>query len=236
MSGKTQTAGIALDAAIRSAMDGVFVIDHNRQVTFFSDACSRITGVDSSAVLGSPCTCNQLLDCTDVHGRKLDGVLCPGSQILKGEITQARQRLSVRRGDGRRVWVETTYSPVRTDNGDVSGVVGIMRDITEVMEREEELIAAAKRGGTVEGDGNGAAAARFSSAEFTDAMTSGKKMGPLDNKLSSLERTEILTALEETHGQRTLAAQQLGISRSRLYRRMEALGIDPRQLGSREHS
>lgn len=236
MSGNPQALGMTLDTAIRSALDGVFVIERNRQVTFFSDACARITGVDSSAVLGSPCTCNQLLDCTDEHGRKLDGALCPGSQILNGEITQARQRLSVRRADGRRVWVETTYSPVRADNGEVSGVVGIMRDITEVMKREEDLVAAARRGGTVEGDGNGSAAARFSSAEFTDATASGKKMGPLDNKLSSLERTEILTALQETRGQRTLAAQQLGISRSRLYRRMEALGIDPRQLGSHEHS
>ena len=140
MSGKTQTSGMTLDAAIRSAMDGVFVIERNRQVTFFSDACSRITGVDKSAVLGSPCACNELPDCTDIHGQKLDGVLCPGSKILNGEITQARQRLSVRRGDGRRIWLETTYSPVRADNGDVSGVVAIMRDITEVMEHEVKAV------------------------------------------------------------------------------------------------
>ena len=54
---------------------------------------------------------------------------------------------------------------------------------------------------------------------------------PLDDVLSSIEKREILAALRRANGQRTLAAQLLRISRSRLYRRMEALGIDPRKLG-----
>ena len=61
-------------------------------------------------------------------------------------------------------------------------------------------------------------------------MTSG--MGPLDQMLTTIERREILSALKRAKGQRTLAARLLGISRSRLYRRMEALGIDPREVGS----
>ncbi len=53
-------------------------------------------------------------------------------------------------------------------------------------------------------------------------------MGPLDRILTTIERREILAALKRANGQRTLAARLLGISRSRLYRRMEALDIDPR--------
>ena len=59
-------------------------------------------------------------------------------------------------------------------------------------------------------------------------------MGPLDRILTTIEKREILGALERANGQRTLAARLLGISRSRLYRRMEALGIDPRELDPRE--
>ena len=55
--------------------------------------------------------------------------------------------------------------------------------------------------------------------------------GSLDTILSTIERREIVSALSRTSGQRTLAAKELGISRSRLYRRMEALGIDPREVG-----
>lgn len=55
--------------------------------------------------------------------------------------------------------------------------------------------------------------------------------GSLDTILNTIERREIVSALKRTNGQRTLAAKELGISRSRLYRRMEALGIDPREVG-----
>lgn len=56
-------------------------------------------------------------------------------------------------------------------------------------------------------------------------------MGPLDRILTTIEKREILEALKRANGQRTMAAKMLGISRSRLYRRMEALGIDPRNSG-----
>jgi DNA-binding NtrC family response regulator len=44
--------------------------------------------------------------------------------------------------------------------------------------------------------------------------------------LAQCEREAILRALNAAHGQRNRAAQMMGISRSRLYRRMEALGVD----------
>lgn len=50
---------------------------------------------------------------------------------------------------------------------------------------------------------------------------------PLDDCLAEIERRAILAAIRQAGGQRNLAARLIGISRSRLYRRMEALGIDP---------
>ena len=52
---------------------------------------------------------------------------------------------------------------------------------------------------------------------------------PLDDVLASVERRAILTALHRSEGRRSQAAREMGISRSRLYRRMEALGIHPRE-------
>jgi len=48
---------------------------------------------------------------------------------------------------------------------------------------------------------------------------------PLDEFLAKTEKREILAALRRVNGERTAAARLLRISRSRLYRRMEALGI-----------
>lgn len=218
----TAAPGVCLEAALRDAADGVFVIDRNRQISFVSDACRRITGATSGDTLGVSCVCHDVLECADVHGRPLEGVLCPAKSILDGEITHSRQRMAISRQDGNRVWVETTYAPIRNDQGAVSGVVAIMRDINDVIAREEELVAAAQGGDTTSDAGSSA----------VDGPENGTGMGVLDNKLSRLERSEIVDALKNTRGQRTLAAQRLGISRSRLYRRMEALGIDPRQLGA----
>jgi PAS domain S-box-containing protein len=47
----------------------------------------------------------------------------------------------------------------------------------------------------------------------------------LDETLADVERRAILSALQRAVGQRSRAAKLMGISRSRLYRRMEALGI-----------
>jgi len=48
----------------------------------------------------------------------------------------------------------------------------------------------------------------------------------LDAVLAAVEKREILSALSRASGQRSKAAEMLGISRSRLYRRMQVLGIE----------
>ena len=47
----------------------------------------------------------------------------------------------------------------------------------------------------------------------------------LDRLLQLVERKLILKAIRDNHGHRSAAARQLGISRSRLYRRLTQLGI-----------
>ncbi len=57
------------------------------------------------------------------------------------------------------------------------------------------------------------------------APSNAVKDGSLDHVLLLVERKEILDALHRAAGRRTIAARLLGISRSRLYRRMAALNI-----------
>ena len=86
----------------------------------------------------------------------------------------------------------------------------------------------------MEMDPNGLTQSSVGSDHLTgDSLSPGSESvrGSLDTILNTIERREIVSALRRTNGQRTLAAKELGISRSRLYRRMEALGIDPREVG-----
>lgn len=235
MTSHVRIRDITLDEVVRFAVDGLFIINRSREVVFFSEGCERLTGADRTSVLGTPCVCHQLTQCRDEHGRLLSDELCPSLKIFDGEIPSYRQRMNIRQDNGARLWVETTYSPIRDGMGQVIEVVGIMRDITEVKEREDELREAAERHGAYPPDET----ARVGEASKTvpedgdESTQASDKMGPLDWVLTSLERREILTALKRTNGQRTLAARLLGISRSRLYRRMEVLGIDPRRISPR---
>lgn len=70
----------------------------------------------------------------------------------------------------------------------------------------------------------------------TDIYNSKRSISPdtakslrLDPFLERVEREAIQRALQAAHWQRNKAASIMGISRSRLYRRMEALNIDPNQ-------
>lgn len=50
-------------------------------------------------------------------------------------------------------------------------------------------------------------------------------MAPLEETLAKIERDQIVMALEQARGNKSLAADLLGIPRPKLYRRMEAYGI-----------
>lgn len=49
---------------------------------------------------------------------------------------------------------------------------------------------------------------------------------PLDEQLDQFERTCILDAMKEARGNKSLAAEKLGIPRAKLYRRLEQLGLE----------
>ena len=53
-----------------------------------------------------------------------------------------------------------------------------------------------------------------------------KSFAPKQHKRGSLTKDDILLALEQCHGNRSAAAQILGITRKTLYRNMERLGMD----------
>ena len=54
--------------------------------------------------------------------------------------------------------------------------------------------------------------------------------GPVLSQSETVERSRILVALDETGGNRNLAAKNLGIGRSTLYRKMEKYGIPTRRV------
>ena len=115
-------------------------------------------------------------------------------------------------------------------------VLGVVRDITDAKARETEMlneIAMLREqlrglGGSAQPTNQSAGApAGTTEAAMTPA---GRDLGrgpPPGSALGAMPSARLSSrALQAAHGQRNRAAQLMGISRSRLYRRMEALGVD----------
>lgn len=217
---------------LKYTQDGIFVIDRDRRCVLFSDACEKITGYEGSTVVGTQCRCQDITSCKDEYGRSLSDVLCPGLHVLEGILPHARQRMHIQHIDGHQIDIETSYSPIRNDKNEITHVIGIMRNHSDIAENEKALREVSRT-----------LASPSSVIVEKTASISSKKVNlksaeaspgnqPLDQMLALIEKHEILAALQRSKNQRTLTARDLGISRSRLYRRMEALGIDPDNIES----
>lgn len=203
---------LSLDKLLRHALDGVFVVDRQRRYTLFNEGCERITGYSRAEVIGKVCQCGDVVNCRDDQGRPLWGFLCPAKTLFEATAPSARQRMQIHRKDGSTLWVETIYTPVRGREGHVECVLGIIRDVTQTKGMEDELREEMSR-----------------LRESTEVASRGS-IAPahdLDAAMAKVEREFILRALKAADGQRNKAAEIMKISRSRLYRRMEALGIKP---------
>ncbi len=221
----TATSQEALEGLLARAGDGVFALDRDRRFVMFNEGCRRITGYAAEELLGTNCPCHDILACKDEQGRSLRGRLCPGLDVFRGETDGSRQRMQIERKDGSTAWVETTYMPIRSESGDIECVLGVVRDISdgqdgadlsrEVVSGLREEVPAGESSAAAGSDANGGSESRISS----DLN--------LDGALRRIEREVIEAALQRAGRQRSRAAQLMGISRSRLYRRMEALGVDP---------
>ncbi|HVP09863.1 MAG TPA: helix-turn-helix domain-containing protein, partial [Phycisphaerae bacterium] len=144
-------------------------------------------------------------------------------------------RLQIQRRDGSELWIETVYTVVPDGNGTPEYVLGVVRDITDAKTHEAEMmneIATLRErvrqtgGSTVATESAATGMATPSTMPAAATHTPSEESLRLDPLLARCEREAILRALQAAHGQRNKAAQMMGISRSRLYRRMEALGVD----------
>jgi len=217
-----------LDAALRATVDGMLILDRDCRFIAFSPGCERITGYAKSELLGT-----QHLPPDSTVGRVervglLPDVLGRGLAALAGEVSSVRQRARVQHRSGQLVWVELTYLPMRDSNGKIACTVCIVRDVARACEVPgkpmcAENISVVPSGG----EGNTPDLEPAVPGDDGDTPPEGGE-DALDNVLHTVEKREILAALRRSGGQRSRAARALGISRSRLYRRMEALGIDPR--------
>ena len=123
-------SGVILD----SLSDGVYVCDTDRRIVFWSKAAERITGWETSDVVGRRCL-DDVLCHIDKDGHRLCGEeFCPlhramvtGTQSTVGLIVYAKGKA------GGRIPMQVSVAPIRDAGGQVIGGVETFRDMTGVL-------------------------------------------------------------------------------------------------------
>ena len=109
-----------------SLYDGVYFVDRDRRITYWNKGAERISGYESSEVVGMRCSDNLLVHITD-EGVALCKTVCPLAQTLSdGRAREAEVYLKHK--DGHRVPVLIRVSPLRESIGHIVGAVESFRD------------------------------------------------------------------------------------------------------------
>ncbi len=122
------------DRAISSTMDGIIITDASAPegpMIYVNPAVETITGYTAEELIGNN---PRMLQGPDTDQAALD-------EIRKAIIRRRSCRATVLnyRKDGTPFWCELTISPVRSAGGDVRMFVGVMQDVTQRKEAEEEI-------------------------------------------------------------------------------------------------
>lgn len=120
--------------------DGVYVVDRERRITYWSAAAERLTGFSAGEVVGSRCA-DGVLAHVDEWGTDLCVEGCPlHCSMETGEVGNAQVFLHHR--EGHRVPVTVRTMPLRDNEGEIVGAVEVFSDQTPqaaFSEREAEL-------------------------------------------------------------------------------------------------
>jgi diguanylate cyclase (GGDEF)-like protein/PAS domain S-box-containing protein len=97
-----------LSDLIDAIPEGVYVVDDNREIVFWSEGAERITGYVAEDVIGSHCY-DEILSHEDVSGRKLCIDACPLADCISDGRPRTANEVFLKREDGERlaVYVKT---------------------------------------------------------------------------------------------------------------------------------
>ncbi len=106
--------------------DGVYLVDRQRTIRWWSKGAERISGFAAADVVGRRCNANILMH-VDAEGRSLCTSGCP---LLSSMSTDHREQAQVylHHKDGHRVPVEVRVAPLRREDGRITGAVEAFTD------------------------------------------------------------------------------------------------------------
>jgi diguanylate cyclase (GGDEF)-like protein/PAS domain S-box-containing protein len=118
--------------------EGLYLLDRERRITYWSKGAERITGFSSAEVVGCACRDN-ILNHVDEQGMPLcDSTLCPAerSMITRSAIEHI---IYLRHKEGHRVAVSTRIAPVKDAEGNIVGAIELFTDNNASVEAQRKM-------------------------------------------------------------------------------------------------
>lgn len=127
-----------LAVTLRSINEGVITTDMNGRIIFLNSAAERLIGRTRVKVVGR--LLSDVLHITHEEGSTGKFGTLLDTSLATGKTIELAAASTLVCPDGKTRIVSSTVSPIRTRAGDISGVVLVLRDITEKKALENELI------------------------------------------------------------------------------------------------
>lgn len=121
---------------VNTIRDGLMIVDERGVIVSVNDALTRITGYDRSELIGRDCT---VLNCDICDKIRINDGDRWCSLFMGNQVT-ARQCVIVRK-DGSLVHALKNACILNDDNGEMIGAVETITDITELIEKENQIAA-----------------------------------------------------------------------------------------------
>jgi diguanylate cyclase (GGDEF)-like protein/PAS domain S-box-containing protein len=117
---------------IDSLEEAIFELDNMLIVRQASHAWYPLSGYEVGDCLGAPLALH-------AHADDRETLRAACEEVLNGVVPQTRTRVRLVRKDGGEAWVDTHLMPHRDVYGTISGVRGVMRDITQAHLQERKI-------------------------------------------------------------------------------------------------
>jgi diguanylate cyclase (GGDEF)-like protein/PAS domain S-box-containing protein len=118
--------------------EGLYLLDRDRRITYWSKGAERITGFSSGEVVGCACRDN-VLNHVDEQGMPLcDSTLCPAERSM---ITRSAMEHTIylRHKEGHRVAVSTRIAPIKDAEGNIVGAIELFTDNKATVEAQRKM-------------------------------------------------------------------------------------------------
>ena len=124
------------DGLLKNMNGGVFVLDLNKKIRFFSKAAEWITGYTSEETIGK--------SCHEIFKADICDDSCPFNKVVKNGIPVKRMSMVILGKHGSQIAISRTAFSIKGGDGNTIGMAAIFRDTTEVQSLRQQLLQSEK--------------------------------------------------------------------------------------------